>query len=1189
MFKKIIFYLFLSYTLVGTILLPYFLKPQLIEIIESQTNSKISIESISFNPFIFKIALNNVELRSLEDKHLVSFKSLSINAEPSSLLFSSYHIKEFVLEKPQISLVYNKDKTFNILSVIKPSEETPKEDNNASLPRIKLDTIAIVDGSLAYEDFTNPSKFDFAFGNIGFSLKDIDTNDFNSSEAKLRFYSNLEDGGFIDLKSNVIGFKPFTVEGSLDFQASKLYTQWRYMQDALNLEVANGKLSFHSNYYLNVDDLNSTKIDNLRVALTGLRIKPKKEHKDVLNLDSLYLENITVLPMQKSVHIPKIALDSLSLKASRNVKGEIDWLEYVKVDIGESNTSEEETPQDDNKTQHPWSVVVDELSLEKIKVAFADKGVKPNVNTDLNSLNIYAQNITLAGKEPLKYQMNLLLNEKFKCNSEGDIVHNVLNINSYTKCDDFDIVHYRPYIDEIAKQELAKYDIKLIDAVAGFDSVVNVIQKDEEFIIDASKTNVYLDKFALNKTSSKEKLVAFNSFRIKDLALNTEKKSVDVANISLNGLETNAVRLKDGTLNIDEIIVPKKSQKVVKKKTSKKEKEYRVKVKHFSLNDAKASFIDKLLTPSVKSKLDRTNVHLYDIDSAKKSWLTYSLSSRVNSKGYIKSKGSLKHTPLSQKGSLELKKISLSELNPYLSEKAYVALGDGDLSMKSKIRYTPSSVRPDLRVQGSLYVNNIFLNDTRTDMPILSFNELGLKSFTLEALPNRLFIDEVNLHSFYVDALINEKKELNFALLAKETKNEKTNTEEVVKNKDKNSTKNKEAFPIKILKLGVHNGSAKFADLSIPIQFKTHIHDLNGYVYSISSNPSETSYIDILGEIDKYGSTKLKGNINSASPKEYTDLDLSFSNITLNSFSGYSANFAGHKIDNGKLFLDLGYKINASEIRGSNSVIIKQMELGDEIEDENITSIPLGFIIGLLEDSDGIIDIEMPVEGNLDEPDFKYGTLVFETFGNLLLKAVSAPFTFLSSMMGMDKDTLQYSEFEPGETHITPPQREKLDQIAKMMIKRPKINLGISGTYDEVYDKRALQMEKLVLLVLKKSGIENRAEQKSAMTIDILEDIYEDIKDDDRLDEIEDSLEKQYEGKEFDAEYRKALIKETSNIQVITKKELEQLAKDRAEAVKNYWVNDKNIPVKRFHTLEVLPVKDSTKESVKIKFEIEVK
>ncbi|MEA2091773.1 MAG: DUF748 domain-containing protein, partial [Campylobacterota bacterium] len=303
--QKILIYLVLAYAVLGFILLPFVLKSQLVDIVQKETHAKITLESIYFNPFIFKLKLRGIELIDAENSHLLWLKSLSINLDPSSLFKSALHLKHLVLQEPKISLVYKKDNSFNLASIFKTNDEVAdvKNDSDREIPRVIIDRVAIVDGNINYEDYSNKTKFEFSFDTIGFELRDIDTADFNSSDATLRFYTALGDGGFFDLKSEVVGFKPFIVKGSVDFEASKLYTEWKYMQDALNLEVADGKINFNAEYYFNLEDLNATTIDNLTLSIDKLRVKPKEKYKDVLNLEHFLVSNVTVKPMQKVLHI----------------------------------------------------------------------------------------------------------------------------------------------------------------------------------------------------------------------------------------------------------------------------------------------------------------------------------------------------------------------------------------------------------------------------------------------------------------------------------------------------------------------------------------------------------------------------------------------------------------------------------------------------------------------------------------------------------------------------------------------------------------------------------------------------------------------------------------------------------------------------------------------------------------------
>ncbi|MCK4974151.1 MAG: DUF748 domain-containing protein, partial [Sulfurimonas sp.] len=384
-------------------------------------------------------------------------------------------------------------------------------DQEMQMPRVIVDVIKISSGGVDYEDFTNSKKFDFSLRSIGFELKDIDTNDFDSSDAKLRFYSDLDDGGFVDFRSEVVGFKPLKLEGSIKFEASKLYTQWRYIQDMIGLEVANGKLSFGADYHLNMDDLNSTAIENLHVSLENLRVKPKNEDQDVLNMKALHVGGVTIKPMLQDVHVQYITLNSLDVKVKRDDKGEIDWIGYLK-DPREETKQETKKSTEVDKTDvnaTPWSVVLDKVALEKVSVSLDDSSVKPQVSTVLNEFNLKLNDVTLLGDKPFSYNMNLVLNDKFKCNSSGDVIHKNLEVNTYLTCQDFDVIHYKPYIDQIASNELKTYNVALKNATVGFD--VNATIKDEDSQINAvvNSANLSLDKFLLNRNDTDEKLVGF--------------------------------------------------------------------------------------------------------------------------------------------------------------------------------------------------------------------------------------------------------------------------------------------------------------------------------------------------------------------------------------------------------------------------------------------------------------------------------------------------------------------------------------------------------------------------------------------------------------------------------------------------------------------------------------------------------
>ncbi|MDH4945432.1 DUF748 domain-containing protein [Sulfurimonas sp. C5] len=1171
--KKFLFYVIAAYAVFGFLVLPFIVKAQLPKLIEQNTYTKASVASIYINPFLFKTKISGLKISDLQEKPLLSIDTLFLDFDIYSLLYSTINIAKLEISEPHIYVVNNQDKTLNLLNILKTSSKSePTAETNSTMPRIKLGRIKVDDAQIDYTDLTRSTPFHFTFDQLDFELKDVDTNDFNSSNGVIAFYSNLGDGAFLQIKTEIDGFKPFALHGHIDFKASQLYTEWSYIKDMVNFEVADGRASFNADYSLNLDKLDETKIDNLNFAVNKLRIKPKDKSQDIILLENFHVNNVDVLPMKQKLHIGDIGLNTLHINLNRLKNGEIDIPKYF---IPQSSEEEQEQNQTVSESQS-WNIAIDDVALEKISTTFTDYTLEKPVISKISDLRLGAKNIVVNSEKPFSYQLSTLINDTASCKIGGRIVQKPLELSSRVICKDFDVTHYNPYIDQAAKSSLKRYNVSLDSLLTGVDLNFRAEENNNTVNIFLDDSQLSLNNFQLSKRSAKEKLLNFDSFIFDGINFDLNKEELGVKQISLNGFKSYLQRYNNGKLNIENLVVPKKSAK----QTSKKEKEgsFHLNVEEFDLNNAQVNFSDSALEQKAKQTLSNINVQILNIDSNKNTWLTYKTSMRVNKKGQVYTNGKLRHTPLKQSGRFNLKNISLEDINPYLNEAAYVKIEDGKLALKGTTSYAKSTKRPDLIVNGKLILNSLFINNSQDNELLFSLDKLDVKKFTYELSPDRLFVDEVDIDAFYVDAFVDENKTLNFAKLSKKAD---TNTSELKKEKG-------EPFDAKIVKVNVTNGSAKFADFSIPIKFQTHIHDLNGVIYVLSSKPGETSYVNILGEVDKYGSTTLVGSIDASSPKLYTDLDFNFKNLELSAMSGYSATFAGYKIDSGKLYLDLGYDIMNSQMQGSNNVIINKIKLGDEIEDENVTHLPLGFVIGLLEDNEGIIDLDLPVEGNVDAPDFKYGTVVWKVFSNLVTKAVTAPFALLGSMMGIDGEELSYIEFEDGKAVITPSQREKLDNIVKMMMKRPKINLGISATYDKKADLFALKREKLIAIVVEKSGVKNINERENALTIDLLEDIYEDLRDDDKLDQLQEKLEKEYKDEDFQRVYQKELLALDIEIQQVSQQELDALAKKRQTIIENYFIEEKLMSPNRLEIMPVEGIDESSESIVKNRLEVKV-
>ncbi|NCW90189.1 MAG: DUF748 domain-containing protein, partial [Rhodocyclales bacterium] len=257
-------------------------------------------------------------------------------------------------------------------------------------------------------------------------------------------------------------------------------------------------------------------------------------------------------------------------------------------------------------------------------------------------------------------------------------------------------------------------------------------------------------------------------------------------------------------------------------------------------------------------------------------------------------------------------------------------------------------------------------------------------------------------------------------------------------------------FRYDVRSVRLKNGAMHFADEAIKPIFRVDVTDLNGSIQGISNEPNRYASLVLNGRAAKSGSLRARGQLAFADPRQNNDVSLVFRNIPLNATNPYTMTFAGYAIDDGRIDVDLRYVTKNGALEGKNRFVIKKIKLGEPVADYEGTRLPLGLAIALLEDSDGMIDVNIPVKGNVNEPEFSVGHLVWQAVKTVLSNVVTAPFRALGALLGIEN--VDAIAFVPGESALPPDGEEQLIRIAEFLAKRPKSTLVIHGTYDPKVD-----------------------------------------------------------------------------------------------------------------------------------------
>ena len=406
-------------------------------------------------------------------------------------------------------------------------------------------------------------------------------------------------------------------------------------------------------------------------------------------------------------------------------------------------------------------------------------------------------------------------------------------------------------------------------------------------------------------------------------------------------------------------------------------------------------------------------------------------------------------------GSVTFKDLPLAPFVALLPANEKLTTDKGSVSAELKLKTN----RRGWAILGDLDFAELAIYEPKEKDPLLSWKKAYFSKFELDFLEKqqqRFSIQELVLTQPLARFSNNEDKLSNFRRLF--MKNQavalETTTPSTSRTAPVSKVAGKPAFEVDIKAIKVNQGRMYFSDASMKSGFKTNINQLNGSLLGVSNVPGQYATIALDGAVDKSGSLRARGQAAFEDPRRNSDVSLSFKNLPLNSINPYAMTFAGYQIDDGRIDVDLRYTAKEGQLIGKNRFIIRKIKLGDEVADFKGMKLPIGLAIAVLEDSDGMIDVNIPIKGNVDSPEFSMGHLFWQALRNVLSSIVTAPFRALASLFG--EEGLDGIYTRAGESVITPPEQEKLEKVAKLLEKKSNAIVEFYGTYDPQIDSQEL-------------------------------------------------------------------------------------------------------------------------------------
>lgn len=681
------------------------------------------------------------------------------------------------------------------------------------------------------------------------------------------------------------------------------------------------------------------------------------------------------------------------------------------------------------------------LSISDGRIDVADRRSEPERTVAVDPIDIELENLSTLPNDQGRYEITARTGFAEHIEWRGDVTLNPLAVEGSLS------------IGGVALNKLASL-AKLPDGMATPEGTASltthykVIRADDRVNLSLDQLVVKLDKFTLHGKANAEPVLAIDAIEASDGKFDLRERRLTLGRLAARGGDLNLVRGRDGRLNFQDLFASSNTEPATSASASAAEPPaapWHYRIKRTTVADFRAAYRDQAVAPAAEFALRDIDVSVDDIgDDPKSAW---PLRARVRARdgGELDIDGKLANGGTQGDLHARLVGLSLKPLQPYLGTTTTLTLTDGLASAEGRVQYGNGQTG----YQGSFALQNLALVEGEKRSDFLKWKSLGTRKLSIT--PARLAVGDLVLDGLDTRLIIDADKSANFSRVVR-----KAATTPATQAEPGAAAKADSAdFRVSIDRLRITNGQMLFADYSLALPFGTNIRNLNGSLDGLGNVHGRPGQLELDGEVDDYGQARAFGGIDLFKPTDFTDVTVTFRNVDMPRLTPYSATFAGRRIDSGKLSLDLQYKISKRQLAGDNLVVIDSLTLGERIESPQAKDLPLDLAIAILQDGDGRIDLGVPVTGNLDDPEFSYGQIVWKAFVNVIGKVITSPFRALGSLIGGD-DGIDAIAFEAGQPGLTAPEREKLTKLAGALGKRPKLALDIHGVYAGA-DRLALQ------------------------------------------------------------------------------------------------------------------------------------
>jgi hypothetical protein len=1075
----------------------------------------VGVGKIRFNLYALRLDVEQLHVGERDSpKPFVDIGHLRVKVSWMSIFRFAPVVREVLVERPQIHVIRESAQRFNFTDLLEsgPPPEKSKPAAASAPMRFAFSNIQLRDGEVTIDDqlLGKQHKIERIQINVPFIANlpsDVDV----TVEPLLQM---VIDGSPMRIAGQA---KPFeaTRDSVVDLKLHRLdlplYVSYAPMK--LPVKIPAGTLS--ADVFVHFVQAQSQPLIRLNgtIALDQFELRDTAD-APIVALKHAEVKLTDVEPLGAAVYLRSIWVDGLLAHVRLNPDGTNNLTSLGGGNAAPAgNVTQAAAPVAEKPAaKTPMDFQLDSFALTNSAVEVQDNSGATPAAVAVDALGVGLKNLRTLGRVPASLTVNGKIRSGGAIAVKGTLDLADSQVTTEVSIDQLDLPALQPFAQSVLAATIAsgKLDVK---------ASVQTHFASDHFNVHAEPATVAIENFEMDAPREREKPVQWKNLSVAIGQFDLAAHQATVSEVRSDGMHLFVRRERGGKLSLAALIrggpaPPPRSKRSSMRETRRTPREMRraarkpvqvaappsqswqYRIASVAMEQTDATFEDDNAPQPVKAAVAPLNLHLKDVSSDFTKPIAVEVDGELNRKGTFKVTGTAAIAPLKANLRVATKRLDLAFADPYVSSRMNATITSANLTMNGAVGLEQARNDFIVSYKGDASLGSVKMLDKLTNDLFFRMNALDANKidFALGKGPPKVHVGALALSNFYSRIILNSTGKLNVKDITASPQEAPTSLTRATGAPGSKgavpvaptSTPTPAAAPnpaaamapeaapaaspspaqayagqpmnadIELGKVTLKGGKVDYTDNFIKPHFTANLTEMEGKVGAFGTKSTSPADVSLDGKINGSAPINIDGSINPLAPTAFVDIKAKADGIELTGLTPYTTKYTGYPIVKGTLTVDVHYLLDQGKLTADNHIFIDQLTFGDHVESPDAINLPIRFAVSLLKNSKGEIDLRVPISGSLSDPQFSIGSLIWGVFKNLIVKAVTAPFSLIAAAFGGSggaQQELGYIEFAPGYARLTPDSQQKLDTIAKALADRTALKLNISGRVDPAFDK----------------------------------------------------------------------------------------------------------------------------------------